>query len=131
MNIEDIVPFPQETESLLSDTASNSSDNNEPFEDQTCLYGSCGIEQRQRCAGLLRKYNTAVVSIPDDDSVKGDNRESRKVKDDYQSNRFMLMLVLCQVSMFMVRLINIWFDLWCLMPLSTIFQFNKLISLLW
>jgi hypothetical protein len=125
------VPFPRETESLLSDTASNSSDNNEPFEDQTCLYGSCGIEQRQRCAGLLRKYNTAVVSIPDDDSVKGDNRESRKVKDDYQSNRFMLMLVLCQVSMFMVRLINIWFGLWCLMPLSTIFQFNKLISLLW
>ena len=125
------MPFPRETESLLSDTASNSSDNNEPFEDQTCLYGSCGIEQRQRCAGLLRKYNTAVVSIPDDDSVKGDNRESRKVKDDYQSNRFMLMLVLCQVSMFMVRLINIWFGLWCLMPLSTIFQFNKLISLLW
>jgi hypothetical protein len=125
------VPFPRETESLLSDTASNSSDNNEPFEDQTCLYGSCGIEQRQRCAGLLRKYNTAVVSIPDDDSVKGDNRESRKVKDDYQSNRFMLMLVLCQVSMFMVRLINIWFGLWFLMPLSTIFQFNKLISLLW
>jgi hypothetical protein len=42
-NIEDIVPFPRETERLLSDTASNSSDNNEPFEDQTCLYGSSGL----------------------------------------------------------------------------------------
>jgi hypothetical protein len=94
------VPFPRETESLLSDTASNSSDNNEPFEDQTCLYGSCGIEQRQRCAGLLRKYNTAVVSIPDDDSVKGDNRESRKVKDDYQSNRFVTLNTINQTNQY-------------------------------
>lgn len=111
-SIEDIVPFPRETESLISDTSSNSSDSHrgitESIEDQACVYGSCGIEQRRRCAGLLRKYNTSVVTIPDEDSITGTNRKSRQVKDDYQSNRFMLMLVLGQVSMFMGLFLCTW-----------------------
>ncbi|XP_052096045.1 integral membrane protein GPR155-like isoform X2 [Mytilus californianus] len=106
-SIEDIVPFPKETESLISDSSSNSGDGlTDTYEVEQCVYGTCGIEQRRRCAGLLRKYNTSVVAIPDEDSV-GSNR-SRNVKDDFQSNRFMLMLVLCQVSMFMGLFLCTW-----------------------
>lgn len=105
--IEDIVPFPKETESLISETSSSSSDGlSESIESQTCVYGSCGVEQRRRCAGLLRKYNTSIVNIPEEDVI-GSGR-NRKVKDDYQTNRFILMLVLCQISMFMGLFLCTW-----------------------
>lgn len=102
-NIEDIVPFPKETDSLISDSSSNTS-NVDKIEEQPCLYGTCNTQQQRRCAALLRKYN-ANSSIQVDAELEVSQAASSAPTDSvpqYQTSRFIILLILLQLSMFIV-----------------------------
>ncbi|KAJ8314204.1 hypothetical protein KUTeg_008765 [Tegillarca granosa] len=114
--IEDIIPFPTETTSLTSESSTNSDTSltGETIEDKTCSYGSCSREQRRMCVGLLRSYNaTEAVSTQYDDDDEPDITISqptacKKRRDDFQSGKFLLLLVVLQCSMFVGLFLCIW-----------------------
>lgn len=105
-SIEDIVPFPSESSNLLSDSSESSSETHltltRSTEDQTCKYGSCSREQRRQCMGRLRAYQSSVANVAIGDDGVRVNQPRRCPKDEYQTNRFLVLLVLLLLSMFIV-----------------------------
>ncbi|XP_048753740.2 integral membrane protein GPR155-like isoform X3 [Ostrea edulis] len=112
-NIEDIVPFPCETSNLLSDSSENSSSELGPsltnsVEEQTCTYGTCSRDQKRQCMGRLRAYQASVVNIAVGDDGVRINQPRRCPKDEYQTNRFLVLLVLLLLSMFIGLFLCTW-----------------------
>ena len=106
-SIEDIVPFPSESSSLLSDSLDTSSSEARPsltdsIEELTCKYGSCSREQKRQCLGRLRAYRSSVVNVAVGDEGVRVSQPRRCPKDEYQTNRFLVLLVLLLLSMFIV-----------------------------
>ncbi|KAK3108383.1 hypothetical protein FSP39_006715 [Pinctada imbricata] len=112
-SIEDIVPYPTETENLLSDTnssRSSSSDDVSQTENlETCTYGTCSREQRRKCAGLLRSYHSTTLSVQTEDTDEVMVQQPRrKSSDAYQTSRFIVLLVIQQFSMFVGLFLCMW-----------------------
>lgn len=111
-SIEDIVPFPSESSNLLSDSSESSSEAHltltRSTEDQTCKYGSCSREQRRQCMGRLRAYQSSVANVAIGDDGVRVNQPRRCPKDEYQTNRFLVLLVLLLLSMFIGLFLCTW-----------------------
>lgn len=111
-SIEDIVPFPSESSNLLSDSSESSSETHltltRSTEDQTCKYGSCSREQRRQCMGRLRAYQSSVANVAIGDDGVRVNQPRRCPKDEYQTNRFLVLLVLLLLSMFIGLFLCTW-----------------------
>ena len=101
--IDDIMDTSNDTDRLISDNAKDSSrgpslieyPDHEILREHTCEQGIC--DKRQKCVQMLSKYNSRTSSLSSnrsDTSVRG--------KDRFQSNRFMLLLITMQLSMFIV-----------------------------
>nr|XP_022307078.1 integral membrane protein GPR155-like isoform X2 [Crassostrea virginica] len=112
-SIEDIVPFPSESSSLLSDSSDTSSSEARPsltdsIEELTCKYGSCSREQKRQCLGRLRAYRSSVVNVAVGDEGVRVSQPRRCPKDEYQTNRFLVLLVLLLLSMFIGLFLCTW-----------------------
>ncbi|XP_061186122.1 lysosomal cholesterol signaling protein-like isoform X2 [Saccostrea echinata] len=111
-NIEDIVPFPSESSSLLSDSSESSAESR-PYltrstEELTCKYGACSSEQKRRCMGRLRAYQASVINVAMGDEGVRFNQPRRCPRDEYQTNRFLILLVLLLLSMFIGLFLCTW-----------------------
>ncbi|XP_021378786.1 integral membrane protein GPR155-like, partial [Mizuhopecten yessoensis] len=102
-DFEDIVPFPSERDNLLSSETSSTSDTpslQESLEDKVCKYGTCNQDQRQACTRLVRSYHADTALIQSEESgVTITKKYTSKSKDNFQSGKFMILLICSQVSM--------------------------------
>ncbi|XP_053373274.1 integral membrane protein GPR155-like isoform X2 [Mercenaria mercenaria] len=104
-NTERDLPSP---ESSVSSSTSEDSylDSIQSYE---CSNGTCSYQQRQQCAGLLRCYNASTrnIVVNDNDDV-GVKVRRPKQTDEYQTGKFLILLLFLQVSMFMGLFICLW-----------------------
>ncbi|KAL3831565.1 hypothetical protein ACJMK2_023304 [Sinanodonta woodiana] len=121
-NIEDIISFPDKGKSKESTTSvplpstsscsSSSSDLYDSVDERTCLTDGCSAEQRQRCVGLIRSYNATVsttISVDVEAIVQDEvSLKPPLLKDEYQSNRFVILLLCMQLSMFIGIFLCTW-----------------------
>jgi hypothetical protein len=100
----------------LSDSSDNSSEScsklTNSMDEQTCTYGTCSRDQRRQCVGRLRAYQASVVNIAVGDDGVRFNQPRRCPRDEYQTNRFLVLLVLLLLSMFIVSSC-LWLLLFC------------------
>ncbi|XP_060070719.1 integral membrane protein GPR155-like [Ylistrum balloti] len=102
-DFEDIVPFPSERDNLLSSENSSISDTStlqENLEDKVCKYGTCNKDQRRACARLVRSYHADTALIQSEESgVTITKKSPTKSNNNFQSGKFMILLICNQVSM--------------------------------
>lgn len=102
-DFEDIVPFPSERDNLLSSensSISEASSVQESLEDKVCRYGTCNQDQRRSCARLVRSYHADTALIQSEESgVTVTSKSPSKSKNNFQSGKFMILLIYNQVSM--------------------------------
>lgn len=133
-NIEDIVPLPDDMQPNISrqnsrshgsvnesnselviprteSSASSTSEDSflETIQNYECTNGMCSYQQRRKCAGLLRCYNASTRNV----QVRESGEVAVKVKrprdvDEYQTGKFLILLLFLQVSMFMGLFLCIW-----------------------
>ncbi|XP_060589800.1 lysosomal cholesterol signaling protein-like isoform X2 [Ruditapes philippinarum] len=134
-NIEDIIPFPENMQpnrskrngvnrntkkvtatkdtpkSESSSSSSSTSDDSycDTIQSYECSNGTCSYQQRRQCAGLLRCYNASSrnIQVGETGEVEVKVRQ-RKETDEYQTGKFLILLLFLQVSMFMGLFICLW-----------------------
>ncbi|XP_033763024.1 LOW QUALITY PROTEIN: integral membrane protein GPR155-like [Pecten maximus] len=111
-DFEDIVPFPSERDNLLSSensSVSEASSVQENLEDKVCKYGTCSQDQRRSCTRLVRSYHADTALIQSEESgVTITSKSPSKSKNDFQSGKFMILLICNQVSMIVGVFLCIW-----------------------
>ncbi|KAL4221937.1 hypothetical protein ACF0H5_017989 [Mactra antiquata] len=104
---------PQDDRGATRSESNTSASSDDSFLDTVqnyeCRNGTCDYQQRRRCAGLIRCYHstgrTLQVNNVEEDEVKV---KRRKPVDDYQTGRFLILLLVNQISMFVGLFLCTW-----------------------
>ncbi|XP_052804651.1 integral membrane protein GPR155-like [Mya arenaria] len=111
---EDMASTPRETSSPARTASSSTTSEEDSLLDSIQTYecdaGTCSYQQRRRCAGLLRCYHSTSrnIQVQESGDAVGVKVKRQPLSDEYQTDRFIILLLSLQVSMFVGLFLCTW-----------------------